>query len=155
MKEVGFYEISRGEPPVRMGTGTLAQVRRMEHPACYLCLHGVLGTDQPMLWANMGVAVFDEVSGRFKDKKQKGLGRHGAPLSFVLRATPQIYGALAVVRAFRREVPYVRDAARSVARSPTESIDVRGEEESLEEGASGGSWPVILAAFSVSTLFLL
>ena len=62
---------------------------------------------------------------------------------------------LAVVRAFRREVPYVRDAARSVARSPTESIDVRGEEESLEEGASGGSWPVILAAFSVSKLFLL
>ena len=110
MKEVGFYEISRGEPPVRMGTGTLAQVRRMEHPACYLCLHGVLGTDQPMLWANMGVAVFDEVSGRFKDKKQKGLGRHGAPLSFVLRATPQIYGALAVVRAFAEVVDTTKSA---------------------------------------------
>lgn len=113
MKEVGFYEISRGEPPanqVRMGTGTLEQVRRMERPACYLCLHAVLGTDQPLLWAHMGVAVFDEVSGRFKDKKQKGLGRHGAPLSFVLRAIPKIYGALAVVRAFAEVVDTTKSA---------------------------------------------
>lgn len=113
MKEVSFYEISRGEAPdnqARMGTGTLAQVRRMEHPACYVCLHGVIGTDQPMLWAKMGVAVFDEVSGRFKDKKQKGLGRHGAPLSFVVRATPQIYGALAVVRAFAEVVDTTKSA---------------------------------------------
>jgi hypothetical protein len=107
MNAVSFYEIAHGKPPhnyVRMGTGTVEEVRGMQRPPCYLCLHGSVDTDQPIAWAHLGRAVLNEASNGFRDIEQKGLERHGAPLSLVVKATSLINGALPVVRAFSDEV---------------------------------------------------
>ena len=107
MHVVSFYEISDGNPSdnyVRVGTGTVEEVRGMERPACYLCLHGSFATDQPMPWVHLGTVVLDKISGGFKDIEQEGLERRGAPASLVFNATSLINGALAVVRAFADEV---------------------------------------------------
>ena len=76
----------------------------MQRPPCFLCLYGSVDTDQPTVWAHLGRAVLDEASNGFKDIEQKGLERHGAPMSLVIKATSLINGALPVVRAFTDEV---------------------------------------------------
>jgi hypothetical protein len=107
MNVVSFCEIAHGKPLhnyVRVGTGTVEEVRSMQRPPCYLCLHGSLDTDQLTAWAQLGRAVLDEASNTFKDVDQEGLERYGAPLSLVLKTTSLIKGALPVVRAFTDDV---------------------------------------------------
>jgi len=113
MNLVSFYEIAHGDPSecVRVGTGSVEEVRSMERPPCYLSLHVGLAADQPIVWARLGFAVLDEVSKGFKNIEQEGLERHGAPASLVFQGARFINRVLTMVRAFADEA-MVTDSER-------------------------------------------
>lgn len=106
MQLVSFYENDDGptENRVRIGTGTVDQVKAMVRPSCYLCLHYSRTDGTPTPWMRLGRAVWDENAQDFQEIPGEGLEDHGAPMPFCLLALYFIGGALSDVRAYMDHV---------------------------------------------------
>ena len=106
MQLVSFYENYDGltENCVRIGTGTVDQVKALVRPSCYLCLHYSRTDGTPTPWVWLGRAVWDENAQDFQEIPGEGPERHGAPWPFFLLAMYLIGGALVEVRAYMDQV---------------------------------------------------
>jgi hypothetical protein len=155
MNLVSFYEISHGhssDNDVRVGTGTVEEVRRMGRPSCYLCLHGSVDPDQGTAPAKLGFATLAEASEVFKTLDRDGLERNGAPISLAAHGASLINRALPVVRAFAEEAIPTQSAQWFAIDAAQDHVVPVTEQDAWDGLASAGStqWWERMSYVSVS-----